>query len=125
VVLATNMRQHLDEAFLRRMQIVVEFPVPSWEDRLRIWKQSFPREAPLATDVDFTFLARQFELAGGHITNIALWAALLASEEGSHIAMRHCVRATRRELEKVGRRCMNAEFGAYSGLLEPGVQNRT
>jgi len=125
VVLATNMRQHLDEAFLRRMQIVVEFPVPSWEDRLRIWKQSFPREAPLATDVDFTFLARQFELAGGHITNIALWAALLASEEGSHIAMRHCVRATRRELEKVGRRCMNAEFGAYSGLLEPGVQNGT
>lgn len=121
VVLATNMRQHLDEAFLRRMQIVVEFPVPSGEDRLRIWQQCFPPEAPMSPDVDFSFLARQFELAGGHITNIALWAALLASEEGSSIAMRHCVRATRRELEKIGRRCMSEEFEAYSALLEPGV----
>lgn len=122
VVLATNMRQHLDEAFLRRIQIVVEFPVPAREDRLRIWRQSFPREAPLDPDVDFNFLARQFELAGGHITNIALWAALLAAEEGSSIAMRHCVRATRRELEKIGRRCMTEEFEAYSVLLEPGAE---
>ncbi|HEY2360456.1 MAG TPA: ATP-binding protein [Candidatus Angelobacter sp.] len=119
VVLATNLRQHLDEAFLRRMQVVVEFPMPAYEDRIRIWEQSFPEKAPLEADVDFDFLARQFELAGGHITNIVLWAALLASEEGSPIGMRHCVRATRRELEKIGRRCMKEEFGIYSRLLEP------
>jgi hypothetical protein len=122
VILATNLRQHLDEAFLRRMQVVVEFPMPAYEDRVRIWRQSFPEEAPRHADVDFDFLARQFELAGGHITNIVLWAALLASEEGSPICMRHCVRATRRELEKIGRRCMKEEFGTYSGLLEPGAE---
>lgn len=122
VVLATNMRQHLDEAFLRRIQVVVEFPMPAYEDRLSIWQQSFPQKAPLGPDVDFNFLARQFELAGGHITNIVLWAALLASEEGTDICMRHCIRATRRELEKIGRRCMKEEFGSYSGLLEPGPE---
>ena len=122
VVLATNMRQHLDEAFLRRMQVVVEFPIPAYEDRVRIWRQSFPEKAPLHPDVDFDFLARQFELAGGHITNVAMWAALLASEEGGPICMRHCVRATRRELEKIGRRCMKEEFAIYSDLLEPGAE---
>ena len=122
VVLATNMRQHLDEAFLRRIQVVVEFPMPAYEDRVSIWRQSFPQKAPLDPDVDFNFLARQFELAGGHITNIILWAALLASEEGTDICMRHCIRATRRELEKIGRRCMKEEFGVYSGLLEPGPE---
>jgi len=118
VVLATNLRQHLDEAFLRRIQVVVEFPMPAYEDRVSIWRQSFPQEAPLGPDVDFYFLARQFELAGGHIANIVLWAALLASEEGKEIGMRHCIRATRRELEKIGRRCMKEEFGTYAGLLE-------
>ena len=122
VVLATNMRQHLDEAFLRRMQVVVEFPVPSYEDRLRIWRQSFPPQAPVGSDVDFPFLARQFELVGGHIANISLWAALLASEEDSEITMRHCLRATRRELEKIGRHCMKEEFGPYSSLLEPALE---
>lgn len=122
VVLATNMRQHLDEAFLRRMQVVVEFPMPAFEDRVRIWQQCFPDKAPVQSDVDFNFLAKQFELAGGHITNIALWAALLASEESAPIGMRHCVRATRRELEKIGRRCMKEEFGIYSELLEPGAE---
>jgi DNA polymerase III delta prime subunit len=127
VVLATNLRQHLDEAFLRRIQVVVEFPMPEYEDRLSIWRQSFPQEAPLGPDVDFYFLARQFELAGGHIANIVLWAALLASEEGRDIGMRHCIRATRRELEKIGRRCMKEEFGTYAGLLElaPESEMRT
>ena len=122
VVLATNLRQHLDEAFLRRIQVVVEFPMPVYEDRMSIWRQSFPQKAPLDPDLDFQFLARQFELAGGHIANIVLWAALLASEEGTGIGMRHCIRATRRELEKIGRRCMKEEFGAYSKLLEPAPE---
>lgn len=117
-ILATNMRQHLDDAFLRRMQVVVEFPVPSYEDRLRIWRQCIPPGAPLSADVDFHFLAFQFELAGGYIANIALWSALLASEEDAPIGMRHFVMATRREFEKIGRRCMKEEFGKYARLLE-------
>ena len=117
-ILATNMRQHLDEAFLRRMQVVVEFPIPSYEDRLRIWRQCIPPGAPLSHDVDFHFLALQFEVAGGYIANIALWAALLASEEDGPIGMRHLVLATRREFEKIGRRSMKEDFGKYARLLE-------
>ena len=51
-ILATNLRHHLDEAFLRRLQVVVEFPMPAEADRLRLWRKMFPPEAPLAADVD-------------------------------------------------------------------------
>jgi hypothetical protein len=118
-ILATNLRQHLDEAFLRRIHIVVEFPMPSVEHRLRIWRQSFPPEAPLAPDVDFQFMARQFDFAGGNIANVCLSAALLAAEQGGPIAMRHVIQATRRELEKVGKRSAPDEFGPYANVLEP------
>src|SRR5258708_10476785 len=59
VVLATNVRQHLDEAFLRRMQVVVEFPMPPCDDRVWIWPQSFPEKAPVAADVASDILGRQ------------------------------------------------------------------
>jgi hypothetical protein len=116
-ILATNMRQHLDDAFLRRVHIVVEFPMPSVEDRLRIWRQSFPAGAPLDGDVDFHFLARAFDLAGGNISNIALGAALLGAERGERIGMEHLVQATRREMEKIGKRTAPDEFGMYAELL--------
>jgi hypothetical protein len=116
-ILATNMRQHLDEAFLRRMQVVVEFPMPGYEDRLRIWRQSFPPDAPLDSDIDFAFLARAFDLAGGNISNVALGAALLGAERRDRIGMEEIVQATRREMEKIGKRAAPDEFGAYAALL--------
>jgi hypothetical protein len=116
-ILATNMRQHLDEAFLRRMQVVVEFPMPGYEERTRIWRQSFPPEAPLDSDIDFAFLARAFDLTGGNISNIALGAALLGAERGDRIGMEEIVQATRREMEKIGRRAAPDEFGRYAALL--------
>jgi hypothetical protein len=117
-ILATNLRQHLDDAFLRRIQIVVEFPMPSVEHRLLIWRQSFPPQAPLSSDVDFQFLAQTFDFSGGNVANVSLSAALLAAEHGGPIAMEHIIRATRRELEKVGKRSVREEFGRYSSFLE-------
>ena len=58
-ILATNLRQNLDDAFMRRLQAVVEFPFPDEEYRTRIWKNVFPKEAPLSPDVDFALLARK------------------------------------------------------------------
>jgi hypothetical protein len=102
-VLSTNLRQNLDEAFTRRMRFIVDFPLPEDEDRLRIWKSVWPREVPLAADVDLPGLARQFRLTGGSIRNIALSAAFLAAEQNQPVSMRHLMRATRRELQKMGR----------------------
>jgi ATP-dependent 26S proteasome regulatory subunit len=85
------------------MRFVIDFPFPEDEDRLRIWQAVWPREVPLAPDVDLPALARQFRLSGGSIRNIALSAAFLAAEQGHPVSMRHLMRATRRELQKMGR----------------------
>jgi ATP-dependent 26S proteasome regulatory subunit len=102
-VLATNLRQNLDDAFMRRVQAVVEFPFPDAEYRQRIWSTVFPREAPLDTDVDFKLLAQEVQLAGGNIKNMALAAAFYAAGDGGSIRMEHLIQAAHREHQKIGR----------------------
>lgn len=102
-VLATNVRQHMDEAFVRRMQVIVEFPFPDEMHRRHIWEIMFPREAPLASDVDLFLLAREVRLAGGNIKNISLAAAFYAAGDGGMIRMSHLIQAARREHQKLGR----------------------
>lgn len=116
VILATNFRKNMDEAFTRRMHFIIEFPFPDAPNRERIWKTLIPLDAPLADDVNFAFLARQFELAGGNIRNVALAAAFLAAAEGSPIRMEHFILATARELQKLGRMPSRTEFREYYDL---------
>ena len=102
-VLATNLRQHLDDAFVRRLSSVVEFPFPDVHDRERIWRVSFPAGAPLHGDVDFGDLAREVRLAGGNIKNMSLAAAFSAAADGGVIRMEHLWHAAHREFGKLGR----------------------
>lgn len=101
-LLATNLRQNLDEAFVRRLAFTIYFPFPEEADRRRIWECIFPAQVPLSEDVDFDFLANQFMLSGGNIKNVALAAAFLAAEEGK-VTMVHLLRAIRREYQKMGK----------------------
>ena len=117
VILATNLKMNLDEAFLRRLHFVVDFPMPEEDDRLRIWRTTIPSELPLADDVDLAFLARQLKIAGGNIRNIVLAAAFFAADEQTPVTMAHLVRATRREYQKLGRMVTEAEFGDYITVL--------
>ncbi|MFF1696513.1 ATP-binding protein [Streptomyces sp. NPDC058257] len=103
VVLATNLRQNLDDAFTRRVRFIIEFPFPEADSRLRIWQGLFPPQAPVAADVDFAALAREFPVAGGSIKNIVLNAAFLAAADGGPIGRRHILRGVRREFEKIGK----------------------
>ena len=103
VVLATNLRQNLDEAFTRRIRFIVEFPFPDVDSRARIWRGHFPARAPIAPDVDVESLAREFAVAGGTIKNIVLSAAFLAAADGGVVDRRHILRGTQREYEKIGR----------------------
>lgn len=116
VILATNLRKNLDDAFIRRLHMSIDFPFPEEPDRLRIWQKVFPAAAPLAKDVDLGFCARQFKLAGGNIRNVALLAAFLAAEDGATIEMAHVVRATKREYQKLGKLITEADFGRYLPL---------
>lgn len=102
-ILATNLRQNLDEAFTRRLSFMVDFPFPEKEYRLHIWASHFPSEAPLGGDVSLNELADRYPLAGGNIRNAAIAAAYLAAADGSVITMAHVRNAIRREHQKMGR----------------------
>ncbi|GMU40203.1 MAG: ATPase [Chloroflexota bacterium] len=112
VVLATNLRANMDEAFLRRIHVSVEFREPDERERLRIWQLAFPAGAP-TEDLDLPWLARQFRLTGGVIHNAAITAAFLAAEEGRAISMQHAVLGVDREMEKLGRLRTENDFGPY------------
>ncbi|NPV90577.1 MAG: ATP-binding protein [Firmicutes bacterium] len=101
-ILATNLMKNLDEAFRRRLNFLVEFPFPDPEYREMIWRSMFPRETPVARDVEFEMLARKLEIAGGNIKNIVVAAAFLAAEMSEPVGMEHIVRAARYELQKIG-----------------------
>ncbi len=116
-ILATNLRQNMDEAFVRRIQVIVEFPFPDEEYRQRIWEAVFPHEAPRGGDVDFGILAREVKLPGGNIKNIALAAAFYAAEDGGVIRMPHLVQAARREYQKLGRIWNEIEGSAQGKLV--------
>lgn len=102
-LLATNLRQNMDEAFLRRLAFIINFPFPDVESRCRIWQGIWPKQVSFADEVDLGRLAQQFKLSGGNIKNIALAAAFHAAEDGGHVSMAHLLLATRREYQKIGK----------------------
>jgi AAA+ superfamily predicted ATPase len=118
VILATNLRNNMDEAFARRMHFTVEFPVPEEDDRLRIWKGIFPPEVPIGKDVDLPFLAKQFKITGGNIKNIAVNAAFLAAQDDRVLKMENLIHATKREYQKIGKLCTQTDFARYFDLVK-------
>src|SRR3546814_6226376 len=81
VILATNLRRNLDEAFLRRIHAVVEFPAPDARCRLEIWRRVFPAGVRPPEDADLRLVAEALDLTGGLLRNIALDAVLRAHHE--------------------------------------------
>lgn len=102
-ILATNLKQNLDEAFTRRLTFCINFAFPEQAERLRLWQTLWPASAPRADDVDFAVLAAEYRISGGNIRNIVVASAYLAAAEGDVITRDHVLRATRREYQKVGK----------------------
>ncbi|NOT54932.1 MAG: ATP-binding protein [Deltaproteobacteria bacterium] len=120
VILASNLSKNIDEAFSRRMHYVVEFPLPDESHREKLWRGMFPPEVPLGEDVNFQFLAKQFQLAGGDIRNVALDAAFLAAQDGKVITMKQLVMAMSRQMIKQGRIPSPTDFKQYHALIGQG-----
>ncbi|HKG62338.1 MAG TPA: AAA family ATPase [Pyrinomonadaceae bacterium] len=118
VILASNMKQNMDDAFVRRLRFICPFPFPSEQDRELIWQKCFPANAPLGEDVDFRWLARKLNVAGGNIKNISLRAAFLAIDREGVIDMECLIDATKREIEKIGKVFAMAEFRAPARITE-------
>ncbi|MEV4050650.1 ATP-binding protein [Amycolatopsis sp. NPDC049688] len=119
-VLATNLRANLDEAFTRRLDVIVDFPLPDVELRHRLWDRCLGSRMPRSPDLDLAFLAEAFELAGGHIRSAAVTGAYLAAEAGRPVAMSDLVGAVAREYRKLGRLCLDREFGPYLAMVTDG-----
>ena len=116
-ILTTNLRSNVDEAFVRRLDAIIDFPMPELDDRLRLWRTNLPAGLPLAADIDHEFLARAFKLSGGNIRNVAVGAAYRAAEAGRSVAMLDLVRETEREYRKLGRLVVESEFGPHFRAL--------
>jgi SpoVK/Ycf46/Vps4 family AAA+-type ATPase len=112
-VLTTNLRANLDDSFTRRIDSIVDFPMPEDEDRLAIWRMHLPLRLPQADDIDLVFLAQRFRFSGGNIRNVCLMAAFLAADAGRPVGMRDLIRGTEQEYRKLGRLTVEDEFGPY------------
>lgn len=104
VILASNFRENLDEAFTRRFESIIYFPVPRSEERLRIWQQGFSAKAQLAESLDLEKVAREHELTGGSVMNVIRYASLQSLKEGGRIiGTEDLMQGIRREYAKEGR----------------------
>jgi hypothetical protein len=102
VVLATNLKQNIDAAFLRRMDFVVDFDLPGVEARAELWELHLP-ERVRGEHLDLPGLARRYDVPGGWIRNAAIGAAFLAADEGTLMTTHHLATALRREYDKAGK----------------------
>jgi len=103
VLLASNLRTNIDQAFVRRLDVIVEFDEPGPVEREALWRAHLPPDAPLAADVDLAQLAGLYPITGGVIRNAALAAAFHTAGRGGVIGQRALIEAIRREYQKAGR----------------------
>ena len=111
-ILTTNLKNSLDQAFLRRLRFVVQFPFPDAAQRAEIWQRVFPQSTPTA-GLSFQKLAK-LTIPGGNIRNIALNAAFLAAEANLPVQMSHILQAAQSEYIKLERPLTEAETKAWS-----------
>lgn len=104
VILATNLKGNIDEAFARRFQSLIHFPMPDAEERQRLWRGMLGDTTPLSADVDLAQLAQRWEIAGGAIANVVRFAAIHALQQGrAAIRAADLAEGVIKELRKEGR----------------------
>ncbi|WP_413199270.1 AAA family ATPase [Nostoc piscinale] len=110
-ILTTNLKASLDQAFLRRIRFIVQFPFPDVTQRNEIWQRIFPQQTP-TQDLDFSKLAK-LNVSGGNIRNIALNAAFLAADAGEAVEMKYILQAAKSEYAKLERQLTDAEVKGW------------
>jgi AAA+ superfamily predicted ATPase len=103
VILASNLKGNIDEAFLRRFQSVIHFPLPGAQERFKIWKDAFTDVPGAPTDADLRMVAQKYELSGANIINAAHYACLRAAATGKKPELEFVLTGIQRELQKEGK----------------------
>jgi hypothetical protein len=101
-ILATNFKEQMDQAFMRRLTFSIHFSKPNAEQRLEIWKNCLPAAPRMANDLDVHYFAEKFKLSGSNIKNIVLTASIFAVENNSLLTKETIERALKREYQKIG-----------------------
>ncbi len=117
-ILATNYLQNFDSAFRRRISDIIDFPLPDAALRRQMWQSMLPERLPISDEIDFSFLAEQFEITGSMIKNILIYASFLAAETPyPQVTMEHILKGLSHELEKSGKKLSRDEYGEYAHLF--------
>ncbi|HRD81146.1 MAG TPA: ATP-binding protein, partial [Saprospiraceae bacterium] len=104
VILATNQRANVDDAFSRRFQSIIQFPMPRAQERLALWQQAFPPNVSLDPDIDLQAIASRFELTGAGIMNVVQYCLISALANGNHpVNAKSIEAAVLREYKKEGK----------------------
>lgn len=118
-ILASNHKDQIDDAFMRRFQIILHFPRPSVAERRRLWRLALPRQAPLADDIDLGVL-ESLDLTGAGIVGAARNAGLLAAaRDAPNIDMACLVQAIARQFQNEARLLPASQLGNHAHLVEP------
>jgi hypothetical protein len=116
VLMATNLLQNIDEAFMRRISFVISFPFPDAPTRKTLWRKMLDARAPL-DEIDWDFLAGNFKMAGGNIKNCIIHAAFLAASEDKPIGMRHLLTGIVNEQRKNNTVVLRDDLKQYADLV--------
>ncbi len=101
VILASNIKSNIDDAFLRRFQSIIHFSIPNAEERLKLWQKSMPASYSLEPTIDLKKIADKYELNGAAILNIVHYAALQAvAKKDQYIRAADIIEAMRKEYRK-------------------------
>jgi len=119
VLMATNLLQNIDEAFMRRISFVISFPFPDAPTRKLLWQKMLDVSAP-TEDIDWDFLAENFKMAGGNIKNCVIHAAFLAASENKPIGMRHLLTGIVNEQRKNNTVVLRDDLKQYADLIFGG-----
>ncbi len=104
VILASNFKSNIDEAFIRRFQSIVHFPMPKAAERLTLWEKAFPSKVSLSPDLDLGSIARKYEISGAEIMNVVQYACLCAlADKKKTITTSYITNGIQREFQKGGR----------------------
>ena len=104
VILAPNQRANIDDAFVRRLQAIIAFPMPSPEERYEIWRKTFPPQIAIADDIDWRYIAARHELTGAGILNVTHFCAVdILAKDTLRLDLKGLEAAINREYVKEGK----------------------
>jgi AAA+ superfamily predicted ATPase len=104
VILATNLKSNIDDAFQRRFQSMIHFTIPGPAERLKLWEACFPEKLIIGANVNLRQIATRYEISGGSIINVVQYCSLQALKRGDNtLRAEDLHESIRREFQKEGK----------------------